>query len=110
MEKKGNKKMEEKKQNVVSEEKREYTKEELIKLVNSLSNDVNILLQQRDGLQKDCEELLRKLSYRRVDYLFKIIECPDFRSNTDLLSKCYQEIEETLYPKKELNNTENKEQ
>lgn len=108
MEKKSKKKVEEQKV-AEPQEKREYTREELVQICNQLTNDVNTLLAQRDAIQKDCEELLRKLSYRRVDYLFKIIECPDFRSNTELLKKCYQEIEETLYPKEEPQIQENKE-
>lgn len=67
--------------------------------------DVNGLISQNRVLYEQLMEARRILAYKRLDYLFKVME---YRAafDSDFLIKCIEEIQETIMPKEKEEDTE----
>lgn len=67
--------------------------------------DINALISQNRAMYEQLIEARRMMAYKRLDYLFKVME---YRAafDGDFLIKCIEEIQETLMPKEPEENTE----
>lgn len=79
-------------------EEKKFTEEQLNELLNQATNQ-NMMLRRNLG------QLQEALTYKRIDYLFKMVENFD-KFNDEIIAKVCLEIEEFMYPKEEEIKTE----
>lgn len=74
-------------------------------------NDVcQQLFQQNQQLREKVSELGNIAMFKRLDYLFKVVELADTFKDSDFINSCIDEIKEALTVKEEdTNNTDTKE-
>ena len=82
-------------------EKKELSHEELKNVANQLQQQNKFLIEQ---LKKQQEEGF----YKRLDYLFKVVEFPQLflKSDEDFVMKCVNEIVDTITIPDETKSTE----
>ena len=74
-----------------------------------LNDACNQLFQQNQQMRKAIEELNMANMFKRLDYLFKIVENAGTFKDSDFLNSCMDEIKETLTLQPEDNKAESKE-
>lgn len=84
--------MEENKEEV-SKIEETYTKEEVMNLVNAKTKIIEENYQQ---LAAKYRQLMEQLTYRRLDYLFKVVDNNHGLFNSDFVMKCAKEIEDMI--------------
>lgn len=65
---------------------------------DQLNAACNQLLQQNVQLRKQVSDLNVSIAFKRLDYLFKVLEYHDVIKDNDFLISCVNEIKETLTP------------
>lgn len=90
--------------------KKVESKEVNRKLTYEQLNDAcNQLFQQNQQMRKAIEELNMANMFKRLDYLFKVVENAGTFKDSDFLNSCMDEIKETLTLQPEDNKAESKE-
>ena len=74
-----------------------------------LNDACNQLFQQNQQMRKAIEELNMANMFKRLDYLFKVVENAGTFKDSDFLNSCMDEIKETLTLQPEDNKAESKE-
>ena len=57
------------------------------------------LYQQNQNLVKELNRLNLVNTFKRLDYLFKVVECAPIFKDGDFVNECMDEIKEALTPK-----------
>lgn len=98
--------MEEKKSKVVNM-KGENTEPKKL-TYEQLNNACNQLFQQNQQLLQKIQEINAVNMFKRLDYLFKVVEFATTFKDADFVNSCIDEIKEALTPSKESeeNNTD----
>lgn len=66
-----------------------------------LNDACNQLFQQNQYLMKQVRELDMTNSFRRLDYLFKVIEFSSVFKDADFINSCLEEIKDAMTPSDE---------
>ena len=69
--------------------------EELTNVANGLKEQNNFLMKQCQQMEGKLRELVEVLNFKRLDYLFKVVEL-GYEFDTKFVSKCISELEESL--------------
>ena len=69
--------------------------EELTKVANGLKEQNNFLMKQCQQMEGKLRELVEVLNFKRLDYLFKVVEL-GYEFDTKFVSQCISELEESL--------------
>lgn len=85
--------MEENKE-IMAEQPKKFTYEQLENIANSLSNQVQ-------QLSARLQEANMMNIFKRLDYCFKVLEC-SASFNTEFVNKCSEEIIEIMTPSEEI--------
>lgn len=102
--------MEEKETKTVEMKAVEGNKEEAQKLTYEQLNEAcNQLFQQNQQLRKQVNELNTYNAFRRLDYLFKVVELASTIKDAEFINECIAEIKEAMTIKEEAATEENKE-
>ena len=90
--------MEEKKTKVIKMNGAKTTSEKAKqKLTYEQLNDVcNQLFQQNQQLRKELQEMNAVNMFKRLDYLFKVVELASTFKDSDFINSCMDEIKEAL--------------
>lgn len=83
------------------EQKKELTREELLNILNQISEQDRKLVEENKKLRRMLEEIGNANFFKRLDYLFKVIkeESPYFTE--EFKHSCSKEIQESLFPVEE---------
>lgn len=84
------------------EEKKTYTKEEVEGIINQINSNASA---QCKNLLNRCQFLEQQLMFKRLDYLFKVIE-NEHNFSIEFVQKCASEIEESITIPASQDNTE----
>lgn len=71
-----------------------------------LNDACNQLFQQNQQLLKQLRELNATNMFKRLDYLFKVVELSAIFKDPDFINNCMDEIKEALTPMQEEDNKE----
>ena len=69
--------------------------EELTNVANGLKEQNNFLMKQCQQMEGKLRELVEVLNFKRLDYLFKVVEL-GYEFDTKFVSQCISELEESL--------------
>ena len=69
--------------------------EELTKVANGLKEQNNFLMKQCQQMEGKLRELVEVINFKRLDYLFKVIEF-EYNFDSKFVSQCISELEESL--------------
>lgn len=83
--------MEEKEVNMAEE--RVFTQKEVEGIITQVNMQAR---QQCEGLARRCQYLEEQLAYKRLDYLFKVVDNSNGIFSMEFICKCASEIESAL--------------
>ena len=69
--------------------------EELTNVANGLKEQNNFLMKQCQQMEGKLRELVEVLNFKRLDYLFKVVEL-EYNFDSKFVSQCITELEESL--------------
>ena len=69
--------------------------EELTNVANGLKEQNNFLMKQCQQMEEKLRELVEVLNFKRLDYLFKVVEL-GYEFDTKFVGQCIAELEESL--------------
>ena len=69
--------------------------EELTNVANGLKEQNNFLMKQCQQMEGKLRELVEVINFKRLDYLFKVIEF-EYNFDSKFVSQCITELEESL--------------
>lgn len=75
-----------------------------------LNDACNQLFQQNQYLAKQLRELNMANSFKRLDYLFKVVELASTFKDDEFVADCIDEIKEAMVLKEEPEDTDKKEE
>lgn len=101
--------MEEKKEQLENEQTNKPTYEKLEEIAQKAVENLNIVNMQNAQLMAKIRELSEFAAFKRLDYLFKVIEFAEL-FNSEFITKCINEIETTMTIVESENTEENGEQ
>lgn len=93
--------MEENKTKTVEMKAVEGSKEEKKLTYEQLNEACNQLFQQNQQLRGKLNELNTFNAFKRLDYLFKVVELADTIKDSDFINQCIDEIKEAIVVKEE---------
>ena len=69
--------------------------EELTNVANGLKEQNNYLMKQCQQMDGKLRELVEVINFKRLDYLFKVVEF-EYEFSSKFVSQCIAELEESL--------------
>lgn len=103
------KKAMEKKMYVEKTPKDDKQKEKTPLTYEQLNNVCQQLFQQNQQLREKVAELGNMAMFKRLDYLFKVVELSSTFKDSDFINSCMDEIKDALTVKEEAEDTNTKE-